>query len=54
MIMEVMNSLHGTQYTKFNIGEWKKDTNFTIRTFLRILDAHEITIKDFFETLDKN
>ena len=30
----------------------EKGTNFTIRTFLRILDAHNITMKDFFDRLD--
>ena len=30
----------------------EKGTNFTIRTFLRILDAHKITLQEFFDDLD--
>lgn len=30
----------------------EKGTNFTIKTFLRILDAHKISIQDFFKELD--
>jgi len=29
----------------------EKGTNFTIRTFLRVLDAHDITLKEFFNDL---
>ena len=28
----------------------EKGTNFTIKTFLRILDAHQITLEEFFNT----
>ncbi len=31
----------------------EKGTNFTIRTLLRVLDAHEITLKEFFESIDE-
>jgi predicted transcriptional regulator len=36
------------------IQYWRmeKGTNFTIRTFLRILDAHDITLKEFFDKID--
>ncbi len=30
----------------------EKGTNFTIKTLLRILDAHKITLKEFFEGMD--
>jgi len=30
----------------------EKRTNFTIRTFLRILDAHDMTLKIFFDGMD--
>ena len=30
----------------------EKGTNFTIRTFLRILDVHNLTLKEFFEDLE--
>ncbi len=29
----------------------EKGTNFTIRTFLRVLDAHNLTLKEFFKDL---
>jgi len=32
----------------------EKGTNFTIKTFLRILDAHGITLKEFFEGVEDN
>lgn len=31
----------------------EKGTNFTIRTFLRVLDVHQITLEEFFEGMDK-
>jgi len=31
----------------------EKGTNFTIRTLLRILDAHEMTLEDFFKEPDQ-
>ena len=36
------------------IQYWRmeKGTNFTIRTFLRVLDAHNVTLKEFFKELD--
>ncbi len=36
------------------IQYWRmeKGTNFTIRTLLRVLDAHQMTLKDFFEGLE--
>jgi len=36
------------------IQYWRmeKGTNFTIRTLLRILDAHEMTLKEFFEDIE--
>jgi hypothetical protein len=30
----------------------EKGTNFTIRTLLRILDAHKITLEEFFKGID--
>ncbi len=30
----------------------EKGTNFTIRTFLRVLDAHQITLKEFFDEIE--
>ena len=30
----------------------EKGTNFTIRTLLRVLDAHNLSLKDFFEQLE--
>lgn len=30
----------------------EKGTNFTIKSLLRVLDAHEITLKDFFKDID--
>jgi predicted transcriptional regulator len=36
------------------IQYWRmeKGTNFTIKNLLRILDAHQISLKDFFEKVD--
>lgn len=31
----------------------EKGTNFTIKTFLRILDAHNLTFGEFFEGLEE-
>jgi len=31
----------------------EKGTNFTIRTLLRILDAHDLTLKEFFDDVDE-
>ncbi len=31
----------------------EKGTNFTISSLLRILDAHKITMREFFESLDE-
>ena len=30
----------------------EKGTNFTMRTLLRILDAHKMTLEDFFKGID--
>lgn len=30
----------------------EKGTNFTIKNLLRILDAHDMTLKEFFEGID--
>ena len=30
----------------------EKGTNFTISSLLRVLDAHDITLKEFFKGLD--
>ena len=30
----------------------EKGTNFTIKTFIRILDAHNLTFKEFFKDFD--
>lgn len=30
----------------------EKGTNFTIKTFLRILDAHKISLEDFFSDIE--
>ncbi|MCF6279089.1 MAG: hypothetical protein L3J14_01950 [Flavobacteriaceae bacterium] len=30
----------------------EKGTNFTIRTFLRVLDAHQMTLEEFFRELE--
>jgi hypothetical protein len=37
------------------IQYWRmeKGTNFTIRTFLRILDAHNMSLQDFFNRLEQ-
>lgn len=36
------------------VGYWRleKGTNFTIGSFLKVLDAHGITMKEFFSDLD--
>lgn len=44
--------LGNTIFQEFNIGEWKKGTNFTIKTFIRILDAHELTFEEFFRDFE--
>jgi predicted transcriptional regulator len=31
----------------------EKGSNFTIKTFLRVLDAHEMNLQEFFETMKK-
>lgn len=31
----------------------EKGTNFTFQSFLKILDAHKISLSDFFKELDK-
>ncbi len=41
------NNIPRVQYWRM-----EKGTNFTIRTFLRVLDAHKITMKEFFENID--
>lgn len=42
------NNIPRVQYWRM-----EKGTNFTIRTFLRILDAHNLTLKDFFKDIEK-
>jgi len=41
------NNIPRVQYWRM-----EKGTNFTIRTFLRILDAHNITMKEFFDDIE--
>lgn len=31
----------------------EKGSNFTIRTLLRVLDAHEMSLQEFFDSMDK-
>lgn len=41
------NNIPRVQYFRM-----EKGTNFTIRTFLRVLDAHKMTLEEFFKGMD--
>lgn len=40
------------EISRIQYWRMEKGTNFTIRTLLRILDAHEMTLKEFFEDIE--
>jgi predicted transcriptional regulator len=40
------------QIPRVQYWRMEKGTNFTIRTFLRILDVHNMTLKQFFDDID--
>lgn len=40
------------QIPRVQYWRMEKGTNFTIRTFLRVLDAHEMTLEEFFKEIE--
>jgi len=42
------NNIPRVQYWRM-----EKGTNFTIKTFLRILDAHNMSLKEFFDKIEE-
>lgn len=43
------NKIPRVQYWRMEIG-----TNFSMKSLLRVLDAHDISLKEFFEEVDKD
>ncbi|MCF6295455.1 MAG: XRE family transcriptional regulator [Flavobacteriaceae bacterium] len=50
----VSNEFFAWEHNIPRVQYWRmeKGTNFTIKTFLRILDAHEMTLEDFFKDFE--
>ncbi|MGB1307678.1 MAG: helix-turn-helix domain-containing protein [Oceanihabitans sp.] len=50
----VSNEFFAWEHNIPRVQYWRmeKGTNFTIKTFLRILDAHEMTLEEFFKDLE--
>jgi predicted transcriptional regulator len=50
----VSNEFFAWEHKIPRVQYWRmeKGTNFTIKTFLRILDAHEMTFEEFFKDFD--
>lgn len=50
----VSNEFFAWEHKIPRVQYWRmeKGTNFTIKTFLRVLDAHEMELEEFFKDLD--
>jgi len=48
------NFSYDFELNRSNYWRWENGQNMTLKTIFRICDIHEISIKDFFELIEKS